>query len=97
MGIMRDMSTILDKIVADKRREVVQAKARLREAELRKQAASIPSARDFYAALAKPGSHPPDRRSQAGQPLEGPAAAPISTPPRSPAFTRRMGPRPSAS
>ncbi|MGD0900785.1 MAG: indole-3-glycerol phosphate synthase TrpC [Thermoguttaceae bacterium] len=49
------MTTILDTIVADKRREVAAAKARLPEAVLRRQVASAPAVRDFYAALARKG------------------------------------------
>jgi indole-3-glycerol phosphate synthase len=44
--------TILDRIVADKRREVAEAKSRVPEGRLREQLASAPPARDFYAALA---------------------------------------------
>ncbi len=49
------MTTILDKIVAGKREEIVRAKAATPEDVLREQAAAAPSPRDFYAALAVPG------------------------------------------
>ncbi len=47
--------TILDQIVASKRREIAQAMARLPEAELRRRLPAAPAARDFLAALAAPG------------------------------------------
>ena len=40
------MSTILDRIVASKRQEVQEARARLPEAELEKQLAAAPPVRD---------------------------------------------------
>lgn len=49
------MPTILDKIVATKRREIERAKAACSMDELRAKAASAPPARDFFAALAAPG------------------------------------------
>lgn len=49
------MSTILDKIVADKRREIAVAKAALAERELLPRVADAPPPRDFFAALAAPG------------------------------------------
>jgi indole-3-glycerol phosphate synthase len=45
------MPTILDQIVADKQREVAEAKASLPEAELRKALAAAPPVRDFFGAL----------------------------------------------
>src|SRR5262245_26656203 len=47
--------TILDKIVATKRREIAQAKAACPEAELRAMIRDTPPTRDFMAALAAPG------------------------------------------
>jgi indole-3-glycerol phosphate synthase len=47
--------TILDQIVATKREEIARAKAARPEAELRKQLASAPPVRNFFAALAAPG------------------------------------------
>ena len=47
--------TVLDKIVAAKRREVAACRTRTPEAELRKKLADAPPPRDFFAALAKPG------------------------------------------
>lgn len=49
------MNTILDKIVADKRREIAAAKAALPERELLPRVADAPPPRDFFAALAAPG------------------------------------------
>jgi indole-3-glycerol phosphate synthase len=49
------MSTILDQIVASKRREIAEARARVSEAELERRAAAVPPARDFRAALQRPG------------------------------------------
>lgn len=48
--------TILEKIVAAKRIEVEHAKQRTPESELRDQLAAAPQTRDFFQALAKPGS-----------------------------------------
>jgi indole-3-glycerol phosphate synthase len=45
------MSSILDRIVADKPREIAAAKERVSEAELEHRAAAMPPARDFRAAL----------------------------------------------
>jgi indole-3-glycerol phosphate synthase len=45
------MATVLDRIVAAKRREVEQAKERLAEAELQQRAREAPEVRDFVAAL----------------------------------------------
>jgi indole-3-glycerol phosphate synthase len=47
---MRDM-TILDRIVADKQREVAESKVRVPEEELRKALPFAPPVRDFFAAL----------------------------------------------
>jgi len=47
--------TILDRIVAAKREEVVRAKAKTPESRLRKRLAAAPPVRDFLAALAEPG------------------------------------------
>lgn len=49
------METILDKIVATKRQEIVQAKQAVSEQELRSQLAGAPPPRDFFAALAAAG------------------------------------------
>ena len=49
------MSTILDKIVASKRREIEQARAQRPEAELEERLADAPPVRDFRAALERPG------------------------------------------
>jgi indole-3-glycerol phosphate synthase len=49
------VSTILDKIVADKRREVAAAKAALSEAAILDRLAAAPPVRDFLAAVARPG------------------------------------------
>ncbi|MGA2619137.1 MAG: indole-3-glycerol phosphate synthase TrpC [Thermoguttaceae bacterium] len=49
------MSTILDRIVADKRRAVAAAKARLPEAALRDRLPTAPPTRDFLAALSASG------------------------------------------
>src|SRR3954468_19408022 len=49
------MSTILDEIVASKRREVAAARLRMPLEELEDRAASAPPVRDFRAALAGPG------------------------------------------
>jgi indole-3-glycerol phosphate synthase len=49
------MSTILDKIVASKRREIAASKAARPEPELRAAARDLPPTRDFFAALAAPG------------------------------------------
>jgi indole-3-glycerol phosphate synthase len=48
------MSAILDQIVASKRREVAEARARVSEAELERRAAACPPRRDFRAALERP-------------------------------------------
>jgi indole-3-glycerol phosphate synthase len=50
------MPTILDKIVATKRTEIERAKANLPEVELRAALADAPPARNFFGALAAPGS-----------------------------------------
>jgi indole-3-glycerol phosphate synthase len=47
--------TVLDKIVAAKRREIADCRARMPEAELRRKLADAPKPRDFFAALAAPG------------------------------------------
>ena len=49
------MSTILDEIVATKRREVAAARLRMPLEEMEVQAAAAPPVRDFRAALAGPG------------------------------------------
>ncbi|HKI38470.1 MAG TPA: indole-3-glycerol phosphate synthase TrpC [Gemmataceae bacterium] len=49
------MTTILDRIVVSKRREIDAARARVPEAELRRRLASAPPPRDFRAALDVPG------------------------------------------
>ena len=49
------MGTILDEIVANKRREVVEARARIPEKELERRLADAPPVRDFRAALEHPG------------------------------------------
>ena len=48
------MLTILDKIVATKRGEILEAKAAVAEDELRRRAADAPDVRDFLAAVAGP-------------------------------------------
>jgi indole-3-glycerol phosphate synthase len=47
--------TVLDKIVAAKRREIAASRERVSEAELRRRLADAPPPRDFFAALAAPG------------------------------------------
>src|SRR5947209_7120541 len=49
------MTTILDKIVASKRREIAEARERLPESTLAAQLADAPPIRDFRAALDRPG------------------------------------------
>jgi indole-3-glycerol phosphate synthase len=49
------VATILDEIVAAKRREIERAKAAVPEANLRRRLAAAPPVRDFFAALASPG------------------------------------------
>lgn len=49
------MPTILDEILATKRREVAAARARVPDGELERAVASLPPTRGFAAALAKPG------------------------------------------
>ena len=49
------MGTILDEIVATKRREIVEARARIPEKELERRLADAPPVRDFRAALEHPG------------------------------------------
>ena len=46
------MPSILDRIIADKRREVAAAQAQTPEGELQRQLAVAPPPRDFFAALA---------------------------------------------
>lgn len=48
-------ATILDKIVAEKRREIAAARQRIDERALEAQLADAPPVRDFFAALAAPG------------------------------------------
>jgi indole-3-glycerol phosphate synthase len=50
------MATILDKIVADKRAEILNARARVREEQLERSVAASPRIRDFRATLDRPGS-----------------------------------------
>jgi indole-3-glycerol phosphate synthase len=52
----RIMSTLLDRIVAAKRREVAEARARVPEHELEQRLTAAPPVRDFRAALERPGS-----------------------------------------
>jgi indole-3-glycerol phosphate synthase len=49
------MSTVLDRIVASKRRELDEARARVPAAELERRLADAPTVRDFRAALEAPG------------------------------------------
>ncbi len=49
------MSTILDKIVASKQREIEEARKQVSEPELERRLAEAPPARDFGAALSSPG------------------------------------------
>src|SRR5947209_15466113 len=49
------MTTILDRIVAGKRQELEEARARVPAAELERRLADAPPARDFRAALEAPG------------------------------------------
>ncbi len=49
------MPTILDKIVATKREEIVRAKTDLPESVLRERLADAPPPRDFFAAVSRPG------------------------------------------
>src|SRR5215472_11052352 len=49
------MSTILDQIVASKRREMAAAQERLPAADLERRLSEAPPLRDFRAALEKPG------------------------------------------
>jgi indole-3-glycerol phosphate synthase len=53
--MIRMTDTVLDRIVAVKRREIAEARDRVSEAELHRRAADAPPVRDFFAALAKPG------------------------------------------
>jgi indole-3-glycerol phosphate synthase len=48
--------TILDKIVATKRREIAAARERTPQAELERRLAAAPRVRDFFAAVSKPGA-----------------------------------------
>jgi indole-3-glycerol phosphate synthase len=50
------MTTILDRIVASKRREIDAARARVHDAELERRLAAAPPVRDFRAALDVPGA-----------------------------------------
>jgi indole-3-glycerol phosphate synthase len=47
--------TVLDKIVAAKRREIAACREQVPEAELHRRIADAPQVRDFFAALAQPG------------------------------------------
>lgn len=49
------MPTILDRIVETKRREIATARAAVPDAEMERRAAAAPPARDFRAALRRPG------------------------------------------
>jgi len=49
------MPTILDQIVATKRQEIEAARQRRPEAQLRRELAQAPAARDFFAAVSVPG------------------------------------------
>jgi indole-3-glycerol phosphate synthase len=49
------MSTILDRIVASKRREVAERRDRIPESELERKIASVPAPRNFAAALTRDG------------------------------------------
>jgi indole-3-glycerol phosphate synthase len=49
------MRTLLDRIVATKRREIEQARGRISEAELERRLPTAPPVRDFRAALDRPG------------------------------------------
>jgi indole-3-glycerol phosphate synthase len=49
------MSTILDQIVASKRKEIAEARTRVPEAALERQRAAAPAVRDFRAALERSG------------------------------------------
>src|SRR5260370_816796 len=53
--IVKDMTTILDTIVASKRREIAAAKERIPEVELERQLAGLEPPRDFELALRWPG------------------------------------------
>src|SRR5215470_193070 len=50
------MSTILDKIIASKRRELAEAQERTPRAHLERRLADVPPVRDFRAALETPGT-----------------------------------------
>jgi indole-3-glycerol phosphate synthase len=50
------MPTILDKIVAAKRQEIADARARVPETDLERRLSDVPVVRDFRGALDKPGS-----------------------------------------
>ena len=50
------MPTILDQIVATKRREIERDRAAVSDAELERRAADLPPPRDFTAALSQPGA-----------------------------------------
>ncbi len=50
------MSTILDEIVASKRREIAEARRRVPESELERNLRDAPPVRDFRAALDRPGT-----------------------------------------
>lgn len=49
------MANILDEIVANKRREIAESRSRVRESELERRLSDAPPARDFRAALERPG------------------------------------------
>jgi indole-3-glycerol phosphate synthase len=50
------MSNLLDRIVANKRREIAEARDRLAETELERRLADAPPTRDFRASIDRPGS-----------------------------------------
>src|SRR6516162_5835490 len=50
------MTTLLDRIVASKRREIAAAKARVPESDLKRRLGAAPPVRDFRAALDLPGT-----------------------------------------
>jgi indole-3-glycerol phosphate synthase len=61
------MNTILDRIVASKRQEIDQARARVAETELERRLSSAPPVRDFQAALESEKGDKP-REAQEGRP-----------------------------
>jgi hypothetical protein len=65
------MPTILDEIVAHKRRELAQAKAATPESDLEARCERLPPGRGFAARLVTPGPGGGDRGSEASLPLGG--------------------------